>query len=215
MNNRDYKDFTKNEIYHIYNRGVGRMDIFLDQEDYIIFLTRLKENLFPELNKKDHLPKYLYRRKSLPPDSFHLLSYCLMPNHFHILIKQNTDLPITKLVLKICTGYSKYFNKKYTRVGSIFQDKFKSVLIENNEQLLWTSFYIHTNPIKAEIVTDLNKYQWSSYPDYAGLRNGILCKKDLILNQFKSKESYLQEFKNKKTSQEINIDLMIDNDGHC
>lgn len=193
VNNRDYKDFSKGEIYHIYNRGVGKMDIFQDDEDLTFFLYRLKENLFPESVKK-RSRSATYRRKPLPSNSFDLVSYCLMPNHFHLLIQQKTDLPITQLLLKICTGYSKYFNKKYDRVGAVFQDRSKAVRIEKNEQLLWTSFYIHNNPKKAGLVTDLSDYKWGSYLDYVGLREGTLCKKDIIFGQFNFSKSYFKYF---------------------
>jgi REP element-mobilizing transposase RayT len=160
------------------------MDIFRDEEDFKVFLFRLKENLFPELIKKKDFPKSAYRRKTLPFNSFDLIAYCLMPNHFHLLIKQNSDVSISVLMLKLCSGFSKYFNKKYDRVGSLFQDQFKAVLINKNEQLLWTSLYIHENPLKAEIVNDLSKYKWSSYLDYIGLQNNNICKKEIILEQF-------------------------------
>jgi putative transposase len=193
MNNRDYKRFEKGEIYHLYNRGVGKMQIFNDEEDYKVFLYRLWENLYPELTEKvKRKSRNDYRRKELPSLSFDLISYCLMPNHFHFLIKQNTDLPLTKLISKICTGYSKYYNKKYERVGSLFQDQFKAVRIESNEQLLWTSIYIHQNPIKAELVDDLASYKWNSYLDYAEIQPGNLCKKEMILSQYKSTTSYLK-----------------------
>ncbi|MEK7669566.1 MAG: transposase [Patescibacteria group bacterium] len=215
MNNRDYKEFAKGETYHIYNRGVGKMNIFKDEEDFKVFLFRLKENLFPELMKRKGLPRSAYRRKALPPNSFDLIAYCLMPNHFHLLIKQNSDISISVLVLKLCGGYSKYFNKKYNRVGSLFQDKFKAVPIHKNEQLLWTSLYIHENPLKAEIVNDLSNYKWSSYLNYAGSQNNILCKKEIILGQLNSPKTYLNYFKSLK-SNKIKIigdqDLLIDNE---
>ncbi|MEK7200837.1 MAG: transposase [Patescibacteria group bacterium] len=217
MNNRDYKEFAKNEIYHVYNRGVGKMNIFKDEEDFKVFLFRLKENLFPEIMKRKDLPKSAYRRKTLPPNSFDLISYCLMPNHFHLLIKQNSDISISALILKLCGGFSKYFNKKHNRVGSLFQDKFKAVRIHRNEQLLWTSLYIHENPLKAEITDDLFKYKWSSYPDYAGLQNYNLCRKEIILGQFDSPKTYLNYFRmseNKKIQNKMIgcLDLLIDNE---
>ena len=200
MNNRDYKDFAEDEIYHVYNRGVGKMDIFIDDQDYKIFIARLKENLYPELIDYSELPKYAVRRKTLPPNSYDLISFCLMPNHFHMLLKQNGNLPITQLILKVCTGYSKYFNKKYNRVGSIFQDRFKSVRIKKNEQLLWTSFYIHKNPIEAKIVTNLSNHKWNSFLEYTNPVSEGLCKKELILDQFQTSNSYLGWFFN------VNVD---------
>lgn len=205
MNYRDYKIFVKDGYYHIFNRGVGKMNIFNDTADFVFFIRRLNENLFPKILSildghhpdgahqgastvaETHTP---YIRKSLPPKSFTLLSYALMPNHFHFLIRQNTDLPISKLLLKICGSYSKYYNKKYERVGSLFQDQFKAVRIETDEQLTWTSSYIHNNPKVAGLVADAQGYPWSSYPDYLGLRNGVLCEKDFILKMFPGKEAY-------------------------
>lgn len=220
VNNRDYKEFASGEIYHVYNRGVGKMNIFVDEQDFKVFLFRLKENLFPESIDYSLLPKYAARRKTLPSNSFDLISYCLMPNHFHLLIRQNTELSITQLILKVCTGYSKYFNKKYDRVGSLFQDKFKAVRINRNEQLLWTSFYIHENPKKALLVSELSDYFWSSYRDYAGLKNNffIICKTEFILSQFNSPKAYLEYFKNPKKNRDITnklisvLDLTIDNE---
>ena len=179
------------------------MDIFNSVGDYGFFIGRMNENLYPK-NSPDghhldgaHLGASIvaeahtpYIRKSLPPESFSLLSYTLMPNHFHFLIRQNTDLPISKLLLKICGSYSKYYNKKYQRVGSLFQDQFKGVHIESDAQLLWLTAYIHNNPKVAGLVKDLNNYQWSSYPDYVGLRQGTLCEKDFILKQFKDINAY-------------------------
>jgi putative transposase len=218
VSNRDYKGFERGEIYHLYNRGVGKMQIFNDEEDYKVFLYRLWENLYPELaDKIKKKSRNDYRRKELPPLSFDLICYCLMPNHFHLLIKQNTDLPLTNLISKICTGYSKYFNKKYERVGSLFQDQFKAVRIETNEQLLWTSIYIHQNPIKAELVDNLSKYKWNSFLDYSGLQPGNLCKKELILGQYNSLTSYLSCIIDKKLNAEINnkmvscLDILLDN----
>ena len=216
MNNRDYKCFAADEVFHVYNRGVNKMDIFNDEQDLEIFLCRMKENLFPELMGKDKKSKSIARRKLLPVGAYDLLSYCLMKNHFHFLIRQNTELPITQFILKVCTGYSKYFNKKYGRVGAVFQDRCRAVRIQKNEQLLWTSFYIHNNPKKAGIVDKLSDYKWGSYLDYIGLRDGIICKKEIILEQFNSQDSYSRWFEDPKLSMEIegnligNQDLLID-----
>ncbi len=220
MKNRDYKKFEKGGIYHVYNRGVGKMKIFEDKKDFRVFLYRLKENLFPEKNKiKNSIPKKkIYNRKLLPPKSFNLICYCLMPNHFHLLMQQKTDLPISKIISKICTGYSMYFNKKNNRVGSLFQDAFKAVRIENNEQLLWTSLYIHENPVKSGIIKKLEDYEWSSFLDYTKSNPNTLCKKDILLGQFISPKSYLKYFKNpeenkKAQNQMIGFqDLFIDED---
>lgn len=220
MKNRDYKQFEKNGIYHIYNRGVGKMKIFENEKDFKVFLYRLKENLLPEKKEPENiiLRKKVYKRKLLPPNSFNLICYCLMPNHFHLLIQQNTDLPLSKLISKVCTGYSMYFNKKHDRVGVLFQDAFKAVRIENNEQLLWTSLYVHENPQKSGLVKNLKDYEWSSFLDYMEPNRNTLCKKDILLDQFNSTESYLKYFKNPEENKEAQNqmisfqDLFIDGD---
>jgi REP element-mobilizing transposase RayT len=203
MNNRDYKIFAPNSYYHIFNRGNAKQDIFLDDEDRKFFLFRLKEYLNPPPKGKEeslrgaalvaerHTP---YIRKALPPEAFCLLCYCLMPNHFHFLIKQNGILPVSKLISQVCTSYSKYFNKKYDRVGSVYQSPFRAVRIENDSQLLWTSAYIHNNPKTAGLTQKLEDYPWSSYPDYISLRQGTLCEKDFILKMFKNDTNAYKKF---------------------
>ena len=200
MNRRDYKQFAPETYYHLYNRGNGKQIIFLDDEDFNFFLFRLKESLFPDFarqviknkeNKDGHCNKGADRRILLPDHSFDLICYCLMPNHYHFLIKQNKDISIAKLISKVCTSYSKYFNKKYKQVGHVFQDKFLAVPIDTNEYLLWLSAYIHNNPVTARLVKNISDYKWSSYGEYASKRKDGLCKMDLLLSQFKNVDDYI------------------------
>ncbi|MDO8487894.1 MAG: transposase [bacterium] len=185
MKNRDYKQFTAGEYYHIYNRANNKNNIFLESDDFKFFLLRLKQNLFPS---EEEMVKS--RITLLPPDSFSLTCYCLMPNHFHFLLRQNGDLPTSKLLSKVCTSYSMYFNKKYKRVGNVLQSKFKQVLIDDNAYLNWLSAYIHQNPKVSGLVDDSADYPWSSYPDFLGLRVDKLCEKGIIIEQFKSTKEY-------------------------
>lgn len=211
MKNRDYKNFSVGEIYHVYNRGVNKEKIFLTPKDYEVFLHRLRENLFPNLIDKKKLPKLERRRKMLPPDSFDLIAYCLMPNHFHLLIQQKTNLPITKLISKVSTSYSMCFNKVNGRIGTLFQDRFKAVLIEGNEQLLWTSYYIHKNPLEADLVKNLKDYKWSSYPEYFDPENNLkLCNRKIITDQFTSEEQYLKYFEDEEQTMASMEDLYFD-----
>jgi len=214
MKNRDYKEFAANQFYHIYNRGQGKGDIFLDNADRKFFLLRLKENLWPEQATITPSPGG-YIRQLLPSKSFCLHCYCLMPNHFHFLLEQTSNLPISKLFAKVCTSYSKYFNKKYDRVGHVFQDQFKAVLIDNDIYLTWLSAYIHQNPKVAGLVNNLEEYQWSSYLDYIGKRSGKLCKKDLILGMVGGQEKYKQfvvnSFETIKTRKDIQKLLLDEN----
>jgi len=206
MNNRDYKNFGREQYYHIFNRGNRKADIFIDNSDYQFFLLRLKQNLFPEEDKK-------VRLRPLPVNSFSLISYCLMPNHFHFLIRQNSDIPTSKLLSKICTSYSKYFNKKYDQVGQVFQDQFKQVAVDINEYLLWLSAYIHQNPKVAGLTKNLDSYVWSSYPEFVRGDNYGFCEKNIILDQFKNGsdfvnfvESSFEIIKNKKDLEHLLLD---------
>jgi putative transposase len=192
MNNRDYKQFAPNQYYHVFNRGVGKMDIFRDEQDWKFFLFRLKEILFPSTPTMGTIvkPKNGYIPKSLPAGAFSLVAYCLMPNHFHFLVRQNQITPVSKMISKLCTSYSKYFNQKYERVGSVFQGAFKAIVVENDAYLLWLSAYIHNNPRTAGLVERSETWLWGSYMDYLGLRGGKLCNKDSILGQLKNSFEY-------------------------
>src|SRR3989338_10709114 len=123
MGIRDYKNFGPGSFFHIYNRGNNKQEIFLDDGDYSFFTLRLKQNLYPE--RFDEL-----KVQPLPSNSFSLISYCLMPNHFHLILRQNSNIPTSKLILKVCSSYAKVFNKKHDRVGHVFQDQFKQIQIE-------------------------------------------------------------------------------------
>ena len=104
-----------------------------------------------------------------------------MPNHFHLLLRQNSDTPLYRFMHALHTSYSIYFNTKYNKVGRMFQSRFKQKEIDKDEYLSRITSYIHFNPVKDDLVKELNDYQWSSYPDYIGIRKGTLCDKDIIL----------------------------------
>jgi putative transposase len=218
MRSRDYKDFAPDSYYHIFNRGNAKMNIFLDEEDYKFFMLRLEENLFPERFNKNRrassvnsvVRREKYARKLLPANSFSLVCYCLMPNHFHLLVRQNSKVKISELMLRVCGSYAKYFNKKYDRVGSIFQDQFKAVLVGRNNYLLWLSAYIHKNPVEGKLVTDPKKWKWSSYSDFVGQEKVSLCDKDVILKQLsvgKYENLVKQDFE-KNEALKLNIFLL-------
>jgi len=163
VNNRDYKQFIKGGIYHIYNRGNDKINIFNDHEDYHFFMLRLNQNLGKAPVRASRSGGYTI--KVLPSEAFKLISFCLMPNHFHLLLEQKSDIPISRLLSKICTSYSKYFNKKHVRVGTLFQDQFKAVRIKTDEQLLLIIEYIRNNPVEAGLIKDSESYPYTSYFD--------------------------------------------------
>ncbi|OGE19737.1 hypothetical protein A3J19_04575 [Candidatus Daviesbacteria bacterium RIFCSPLOWO2_02_FULL_41_8] len=121
-----------------------------------------------------------------------IICYCLMPNHFHFLVKQLKDNGISIFVSKLCNSYTKFFNTKYPRVGPLLQGKYQSVLVETDEQLVHTSRYIHLNPLVAQLTSRLNNYPWSSYLEYTDEQQR-LCAIDEVLDLFPSPQKY-QEF---------------------
>lgn len=177
--------------YHIFNRGVEKRYIFSGPKDYKRFLSILFYYQF-----SGPKPSFsLYRRFknqnfSNNPKIIEVLAYCLMPNHFHLLLKQLTDNGVSEFIGKISNGYTKYFNTKHNRVGPLFQGAFKAVLVETDEQLLHVSRYIHLNPYVSELVKDLEAYKYSSYREYIGLDEVEICSKELILNFFKTTKDY-------------------------
>jgi putative transposase len=124
-----------------------------------------------------------------------ILVYCLMPNHFHLLLEQLDDNGITKFIQKMTTGYTMYFNNKYKRSGALFQGVFKRSHVKSDASLLEISKYIHLNPVKIlgdEGLKRLLEYPWSSFPDYVGERAGslIIDNQSIILDQFDSPHHY-------------------------
>lgn len=161
MTNYKQRNFYQGGYYHIYNRGNNKQNVFLEEDDYLFYLKKL--------------------RKSKNKYNIGVLCYCLMPNHIHLILSQNTEVPISKFMLSLHTSYSLYFNRKYDKVGHLFQGRFGQKIIDKDEYLLQVSSYVHLNPIKDGLVERLDSYQWSSYPDYIGLREGTLCDKELVL----------------------------------
>ena len=139
------------------------------------------------------MPYSRIRINEIEKNNFKLLAFCLMPNHFHLMVEQIKDTPISSLMSKLCTSYAKYINQKYEKVGHVFQDKFKAVLVENNPQLMWTSSYIHMNPVKDKIVKHPSEYKWSSYNDIASNRDLLIVNKALLIETFGDEKSFEKE----------------------
>ena len=188
MKTRDYKSFAPGEFYHLFNRGNGKMNVFEDSVDYRFFLSRLEEYIHPDRRAPSAHERY--KRKSFPAGAFSLLAFCLMPNHYHLLFRQNGETSLSALMLNLITGYSKYFNKKYDRVGALFQDQFKAITVNSNEQLLWVSAYIHQNPTLSGLVKEPSLYPYSSYVQYLSRSNGGLCDTNIVLGQYTEGKKY-------------------------
>lgn len=168
------KIYVENTYYHVYNRGVEKRNIFIDDRDYGVFLSYLKFYLMPPVTQKD--PRGPSPRLSPAQqlsnhnNKISLISYCLMPNHFHLLIKQTGKDSMTKFLRALATRYSMYFNKRYVRVGSLFQGRYKAVLIDNEMQFLYLTKYIHRNPLDLPDYSKINllEYPYSSYRNFTG-----------------------------------------------
>lgn len=176
--------YTENGFYHLYNRGVEKRTIFQDENDYKIFLYYLYIYLAPPSEIKKRYPLL---KNALKLGNFHskvtLHSFVLMPNHFHLLVHQTEKNYITKFMRQLTNAYTTYFNKKYNRVGPLFQGVFKAIQIENERYLLHLSRYIHLNPASFH-ESKLEEYLWSSYRIYLNIQNSFYVNKDFILNFF-------------------------------
>lgn len=164
--------FSSQSFYHIYNRGHNKESIFLHYKDYSRYLKRLEE--------------------FLTKHNITLLAYCLMPNHIHLLLRQNGDESPVKFVHRLHTAYSMYFNKKYERVGSVFQGRFKAKLVDSEEYLLHVSRYIHLNPLEivraqGPALNSLLAYPWSSLKEYADVSLPHISDPEILLSYFASR----------------------------
>jgi len=186
------KIYRPNSYYHIYNRGVDKRTIYQNQQDYAVFLNYLKEYLSPlpekcserniSVNAKTYqINDYQCRNYY---NSVILIAYCLMTNHFHLLIKQTDARNIELFMRSFATRYTSYFNKRCQRSGTLFEGPYKAVLIDSDEQLLHLSRYIHLNPGR-----NLFK-QPSSYPDYLQHKNTSWVHTPDILKYFKNPLAY-------------------------
>lgn len=199
------KTYVENGFYHVYNRGVEKRKIFLDEQDYRVFFSYLQIYLAPNLevvddiNKNDNLDyedknTKIYRLSELKNYSkkINLISYVLMPNHFHLELQQLGKKDIGNFMQSLMTKYTMYFNKKYKRVGSLFQGRYKAVLIFGKEHLINLSKYIHLNPLEILVHGQtLESYPWSSYLSYIRNIDIKWLKKDHVLAYFhESKISY-------------------------
>ena len=194
------KIYVKDGFYHLYNRGVEKRVIFEDQQDRNVFLAYLKEYLSPKdeitLQKQLSAPGMSIREKdkilkSLRLNNFNneidLICYCLMPNHFHLLLKQHSENAIDIFMNSLATRYTMYFNRREKRRGPLYEGVYKAVLVETEQQLLHLTHYIHRNPLSLQGVALQNlSEQCSSYANYINLRNTNWVQKDDILHHFSS-----------------------------
>lgn len=182
---RTAREKSDTGIYHVMMRGVNRQSIFNEKEDNLRFLQTLS-----------------YCRDL---SDYELYAYCLMGNHFHLLIKENKDT-LGTIIKRIGSSYVYWYNMKYNRCGHLFQDRYKSETVEDDNYFLAVLRYIHQNPVKAGLVNYPEDYQWSSYRDY--FSRSTLLGTDFALGLFgENKEEAIEQFKSFHNVMEENVFL--------
>ena len=218
--------FAPGEYYHLLARGNYKQKIFLDEDDYIRFLFLI---LYSQLIESiPHIGRTvdLFKKHKLHKDDSHhgqhpvltaiedkiakrrlveLSGFCLMPNHFHLIIKEVEEGGISRYMQKILNGFTKYHNTKREKKGHLFEGPFKAVHVKTDGQLLYLSAYVHRNPREFKKWKDKEiEYMWSSYQDHAiGNRWGQLLTCDMISGDFKSGEEYMKAVEDSGAKEEL------------
>ena len=165
--------FVPGHYYHIYNRGAGRQLIFRESDNYIFVLRRIKEHA-SSLNVT-------------------IIAYCLMPNHYHFLLRQNGNEPAGLLPQWVFNSYTKAFNKRYSRSGTLFEGRYQAIHVDKHEYLVHLCRYIHANPVKAGLVSQIEQWPYSNYHEWLGTRRGTLVDPAFVQEHFLQVQLY-QEF---------------------
>jgi putative transposase len=162
--------FLPGQYYHIYNRGAGRQSIFREGKNYIFLLGLLK--------------------KVAVDCDISVIAYCLLPNHYHWLIRQNGEFEAGKLVARVFGSYSQAFNKVYNRSGTLFEGKFQAILVESDEYLRHLCRYIHANPVRHGISLSPDLWPYSNYLEWIGKRTGTLVDQAFVTTHFPKPGQY-------------------------
>ncbi|MBI4120419.1 MAG: transposase [Parcubacteria group bacterium] len=216
--------FIDDEIYHIYNRGVEKRNIFATSADYLRFIHDLVEfnNTMPAMPSNQrfgiklpkqlpttHLEHILETKSPKYKPLAQILAFVLMPNHFHLMLKQSVENGIARFMHKLGVGYTMYFNQKYDRTGALFQGTYKAKLVNKESHFIHLPFYIHANPLDikypgwregkvsnpAQALKFLENYRWSSFLDYTGTTNlPSVTQRKLLLDYFDGTKNYRREF---------------------
>lgn len=184
--------FINDEYYHVYNRGINKREIFSSEIDYTRMLitidyykykSALSLSSFLALNNTNK-NEMVTKKRIIETLRLEMISFCLMPNHFHFLVKQKTDHAVQSFMSDIQNSYTRYYNIKYRRRSPLLNNQFKAKKIENEEVLLHVSRYIHLNPYTSSIVykkEELVSYPWSSLKEYSsGYKERNICNTDVL-----------------------------------
>jgi REP element-mobilizing transposase RayT len=156
--------------YHVYNRGVDRQPIFASEENYRFLLRRAKR----------YLKAY----------DLAVIAYCLMPNHYHLLLRPEEDDALSRFIQRLFNSYTQAFNKQERRSGTLFEGRAKSILVDDERYVLHLCRYIHLNPVKAQLVKHPGEWLYSNYLEWVGERPGILVDRDFVQAYFPAPSDY-------------------------
>lgn len=213
-----YIDFAPGEIYHIFTRGVEKRKIFLHDTDRVRFTSLLLHCLPQGQIQSFATAKKLKQKIEITPSGkglVDILCYCLMGNHIHLLLQENIEHGISIYMQRLLTSYAKYFNIKYERSGSLFVHPFKAVIVDEDEQFLHVTRYIHLNPFAAHMIRDSFSYSWSSLSQYMATTKQLThCHPDLLRSMMSKNEyrKFVLDHANYIQSLEDNYHLLIDID---
>lgn len=188
--------FEIGSVYHLYNRGVAKQSIFLGSEDRERFLLTAAYYIeAAPIGKLANLPmeqRFFLDATPATQPLIDVIAYCLMPNHFHLLVRQIRDNGVSTFMRRALNSYTRAFNARHRRVGPVFQGVYQAVGIESNEHALHVSRYIHLNPFVAKLV-DVPSYRWSSYDQTLTAQDSRLCQASYLVELAGSGKRY-QEF---------------------
>ena len=182
---------VNDQVYHVVTRSIAMYKVFNDSHDYqriseILWLYRYLSMSISYSNYSDLSPKHQAEiRQGLidSQQSIEIIAYCLMPTHIHLVIKQLTDNGISKYVARVLNSYTRYFNCAHKRRGPLWEGKFKNILVNDNNQLLHLTRYVHLNPSSAKLVDNPEEWDYSSYHEYIDRKkkaDNIASYRDLI-----------------------------------
>jgi len=189
--------FAPDHIYHVYNRGVNRMPIFANPDNYVYLLRKVKRLL-------EELP-------------LTVLAYCLMPNHYHFVLRQDDETPVSTFVKRLFQTYTQAFNKQQGRKGPLFEGRFRHVLVDRDQYVLHLCRYVHLNPVTAGLVADPAAWVYSNYLEWVEARQGTIVDRAFIRQFFPTPEDYagfVQAHVAPELARQLRPYLLDDDDHH-
>ncbi len=177
-------NFEKNNYYHIFNRGCNKDIIFFNEGNYLYLVRKMKKT---------------YKKFGV-----NIIAYCLIPDHYHFLVQQKSEIPLSDWIKTLFIGYTQAVNIQQKRKGTLFEGRAKHLLIDKDNYLIHLMRYVHYNPVAAGLVAKPEDWKYSNYPECIGERNGEMYDKEFILESFGSQEEYRKFM----TEYEINKEMI-------